>query len=32
MIRCGVIGPDETVLFWHTGSAPSLFPYADALV
>jgi D-cysteine desulfhydrase family pyridoxal phosphate-dependent enzyme len=32
MIRHGVIGPDETVLFWHTGSAPSLFPYADALV
>jgi len=32
MIRRGVIGPDETVLFWHTGGMPALFAYADALV
>jgi L-cysteate sulfo-lyase len=32
MVRRGVIGPDETVLFWHTGGAPALFYYANALV
>jgi D-cysteine desulfhydrase family pyridoxal phosphate-dependent enzyme len=32
MIRRGVIGPDETVLFWHTGGTPSLFAYVDELV
>jgi D-cysteine desulfhydrase family pyridoxal phosphate-dependent enzyme len=32
MIQRGVIGPDETVLFWHTGGTPALFAYADALV
>jgi len=32
MIRRGVIGPDETVLFWHTGGMPALFTYVDALV
>lgn len=32
MIRRGVIRPDETVLFWHTGGTPALFAYADALV
>jgi D-cysteine desulfhydrase family pyridoxal phosphate-dependent enzyme len=32
MIRRGVIGPAETVLFWHTGGTPALFAYADALV
>jgi D-cysteine desulfhydrase len=32
MIRRGVIGPDETVLFWHTGGTPALFAYVDALV
>jgi D-cysteine desulfhydrase family pyridoxal phosphate-dependent enzyme len=32
MIRRGVIDPDETVLFWHTGGTPSLFAYVDALV
>ena len=32
MIRRGVIGPDETVLFWHTGGMPALFAYVNALV
>jgi D-cysteine desulfhydrase len=32
MIRRGAIGPEETVLFWHTGGAPALFSYADDLV
>jgi D-cysteine desulfhydrase len=32
MIRRGVIGPDETVLFWHTGGVPALFAYIHALV
>lgn len=32
MVRRGVIGRDETVLFWHTGGTPALFAYADALV
>ncbi len=31
LIRRGVIGPDETVLFWHTGGAPALFAYSDQL-
>jgi 1-aminocyclopropane-1-carboxylate deaminase/D-cysteine desulfhydrase-like pyridoxal-dependent ACC family enzyme len=30
-IRRGVVGPDETVLFLHTGGAPALFAYADQL-
>ncbi|GAB4526709.1 MAG: D-cysteine desulfhydrase [Anaerolineae bacterium] len=32
MIRRGLIGRHETVLFWHTGGMPALFAYADALV
>jgi len=32
MIRRGLIGSDETVLFWHTGGTPALFAYADELV
>jgi len=32
MIRRGLIGPDETVLFWHTGGMPAVFSYANALV
>jgi len=32
MIRRGLIGPDETVLFWHTGGMPALFTYVNALV
>ena len=32
LIRRGVFGPDETVLFWHTGGTPALFAYADELL
>ncbi len=32
LIRRGVIGRDETLLFWHTGGTPALFAYADELV
>ena len=32
MIRRDVIGPDETILFWHTGGMPALFAYVNALV
>ena len=32
LIRRGVVGPDETVLFWHTGGTPALFAYADELL
>ncbi len=32
MIRRGIIGPDETVLFWHTGGMPAVFSYVNALV
>jgi D-cysteine desulfhydrase len=32
MVRRGLIGPDETILFWHTGGMPALFAYADVLV
>lgn len=32
LIRRGVIGKDETVLFWHTGGAPALWAYAEKLV
>lgn len=28
-IRSGLIGRDETVLFWHTGGAPALFVYGE---
>jgi 1-aminocyclopropane-1-carboxylate deaminase/D-cysteine desulfhydrase-like pyridoxal-dependent ACC family enzyme len=31
LIRRGVIGPGESVLFWHTGGTPALFAYADEL-
>ncbi len=31
LIRRDVFGPDETVLFWHTGGIPALFAYADEL-
>lgn len=30
-IRSGEIGPDEQVLFWHTGGTPALFAYAEEL-
>jgi D-cysteine desulfhydrase family pyridoxal phosphate-dependent enzyme len=31
MIKRGVIGKDERVLFWHTGGTPALFAYGDRL-
>jgi L-cysteate sulfo-lyase len=31
LIRRGAFADDETVLFWHTGGAPALFAYAEAL-
>ena len=30
-VRRGVIGPDETVVFWHTGGLPAIFAYAGEL-
>jgi D-cysteine desulfhydrase len=32
LIRKGVFGPDQTVLFWHTGGIPALFAYRRGLV
>ena len=32
LIRKKTFGPDETVLFWHTGGAPALFAYAKDLI
>ena len=29
LVRSGAIGPDETVVFWHTGGAPGLFAYPE---
>jgi D-cysteine desulfhydrase len=31
MIATGKLSNKDTVLFWHTGGAPSLFAYADSL-
>jgi D-cysteine desulfhydrase len=31
MIAAGRFTPEDTVLFWHTGGAPALFPYAADL-
>ncbi|MGQ0603147.1 MAG: D-cysteine desulfhydrase family protein [Anaerolineales bacterium] len=31
LIRRGVIGKDETILFWHTGGQPALWAYAEQL-
>jgi 1-aminocyclopropane-1-carboxylate deaminase/D-cysteine desulfhydrase-like pyridoxal-dependent ACC family enzyme len=31
-IKRGIIGPDETVVFVHTGGTPALFAYADDLI
>jgi D-cysteine desulfhydrase family pyridoxal phosphate-dependent enzyme len=31
LISRGEIGPEERVLFWHTGGTPALFAYADQL-
>lgn len=32
LIRKGVYGPDETILFWHTGGVAGLFPRASEMV
>jgi len=32
MIESGELRPGETVLFWHTGGVPALFPYARDLL
>ncbi|MCW8944570.1 MAG: D-cysteine desulfhydrase family protein [Sedimenticola sp.] len=32
LIEQGVYTKDETLLFWHTGGAPALFPYAASLI
>ncbi len=32
LIRRGVIGQEETILFWHTGGAPALFSYGENLL
>ncbi len=29
LLRSGAIGPDETVVFWHTGGAPGLYAYPE---
>ena len=32
LIRKGEIGPNERVLFWHTGGTPALFAYGNELL
>lgn len=32
LIRKGVIGRDETILFWHTGGTPALWAYSRQLL
>jgi len=32
LIRHDAFGPNQNVLFWHTGGTPGLFAYADELV
>jgi D-cysteine desulfhydrase len=32
LVRKGVLGKDETILFWHTGGAAALYAYADGLL
>lgn len=32
LIRQGIIGSDERILFWHTGGTPALFAYASELI
>ncbi|PLX38038.1 MAG: D-cysteine desulfhydrase family protein [Hyphomicrobiales bacterium] len=32
LVRNGRFGPNDRVLFWHTGGAPALFAYGDKLV
>jgi len=31
LVRRGEIGPEESVLFWHTGGGPALFAYPDTV-
>ena len=31
LVRRGVYGQDETVLFWHTGGVAGLFPRAEEM-
>jgi 1-aminocyclopropane-1-carboxylate deaminase/D-cysteine desulfhydrase-like pyridoxal-dependent ACC family enzyme len=31
LVRQGVYGQDETVLFWHTGGVAGLFPRAEEM-
>ena len=32
LVRKGVFGAEETILFWHTGGSAALFAYADQLM
>jgi L-cysteate sulfo-lyase len=32
LIRKGIFGRDETIVFWHTGGSAALFAYADQLM
>ncbi len=32
MIERGELSPEHSVLFWHTGGTPALFPYAQDLI
>lgn len=32
MIERGELSPEHSVLFWHTGGLPALFPYAEDLI
>jgi 1-aminocyclopropane-1-carboxylate deaminase/D-cysteine desulfhydrase-like pyridoxal-dependent ACC family enzyme len=32
LVRQGAYGPDETVLFWHTGGVAGLFARAEELL
>ena len=32
MIRCGVLGKDDRVLFWHTGGTPAIFAQPETLL
>jgi L-cysteate sulfo-lyase len=32
LIRKGAFGPEETVVFWHTGGTPAIFAYGEGLM
>jgi L-cysteate sulfo-lyase len=32
LVRKGVLGPGETIVFWHTGGTPALFAYSEGLM